>query len=57
LPAEKVVMWLLLSIVFGNTLEEWVNMAYNNYSGIFGDEREWYPLKRLNSVPHLLLEI
>jgi len=40
----KVVMRLLLSILWGNTLAEWVNMVQNNFLGIVGEEREWYPL-------------
>ena len=32
-------------------------MAVDNFPGIVGEEREWYPLHRLNSVPHRLLEI
>jgi len=41
----------------GNSLEEQVILAHNNFPGIVGDEREWYPLLRLNSVPCHLLEI
>jgi len=50
-------MWLPLSILWGNTLEEWVVLAQNDFPGIDGKEREWYPLQRLDSVPHCLLEI
>jgi hypothetical protein len=57
LLTEKVVMGLPLSIVRGNTLEEWVILARNDFPGIIGEEREWYPLQRLNSVPRRLLEI
>jgi hypothetical protein len=57
LVPEKVVMGLPLSILWGNTLEEWVMMAHNDFPGIVGEERGWYPLQRLNSVPHRLLEI
>jgi len=57
LLTEKVVMGLLLSILWGNTLEEWVNVVQNNFPGIIGEEREWYPLQRPNSVPHRLIEI
>jgi hypothetical protein len=45
LLTEKVVMELPLSILWGNTLEEWVNLAQNNFPGILGDEREWYQLQ------------
>jgi hypothetical protein len=57
LVTEKVVMGLPLSILWGNTLEEWVILAHNDVPGIVGEEREWYPLQRLNSVPHSLLKI
>jgi hypothetical protein len=54
---EEVFMGLPLSILWGNTLEEWVILAHNNFPGIIGEEREWYPVQRLNSVPRCLLEI
>jgi len=54
---EKVVMGLPLSISWGNTLEQWGILAVNDFPGIVGEEREWYLLQRLNSVPHRLLEI
>jgi len=54
---EKVVIGLPLSILWENTLQEWVILAQNNFPGIVGDEQEWYPLQRLNSVPCHLLEI
>jgi len=57
LMTENVVMGLALSIFWGNTLEQWVITMQNNVPGIFGGEREWYPLQRLNSVPHRLLEV
>jgi SNF2 family DNA or RNA helicase len=57
LVTEKVVMALPLSILWGNTLEEWVILAHNDFPGIVGEQREWYPLQRLNSVPRSLLEI
>jgi hypothetical protein len=57
LLTEKVVMGLSLSVLLGNTLAEWVNMVQNDLPGIVGEEREWYPLQRLNSVPRHLLEI
>ena len=57
LVTEKVVMGLPLSILWRNTLEEWVMLAHNDFPGIVGEEREWYPLQRLNSVLHRLLEI
>ena len=57
LVTENVVMVLPLSILCRNTFEEWVNLAENNFPGIIGDEREWYPLRRQNSVPRRLIEI
>jgi len=57
LVTENVVMGLPLSILSGNTLEEWLILAHNDFPSIVGEEREWYPLKRLNSVPRRLLEI
>jgi len=53
---EKVVIGLPLSIVWGNTLEEWVILLLNDCPGIVGQEQEWYLLQRLNSVPCCLLE-
>jgi hypothetical protein len=57
LLTEKVVMGLPLSILWGNTLAEWVNMVQNDFPGIIGEERTWYRLCRHNSVPHRLIEI
>jgi hypothetical protein len=57
LLTEKVVMGLQLSILWGNTLDEWVILADNDFPGIVGKERQWYPLQRLNSVPRRMLEI
>jgi hypothetical protein len=57
LLTEKVVMGLPLSILWGNTIAEWVNMVQNDYPGIIGEEPEWYALRRHNSVPHRLTEI
>jgi len=57
LVTEEVVMGLPLSISWWNTLEEWVIVAHNYLPGIVGEERELYPLQRLNSVPCRLLEI
>jgi len=57
LVTEKVVMRLLLSILWGNTIEEWVILAHNDFPSIVGDEQECYPLQRLNSAPRRLLEI
>jgi len=34
-----------------------VILPHNNFPGIVGEEREWYPLQTLNSVPRRLLEI
>jgi len=57
LVTEKVLMGLPLSILWGNTLEEWVILAHNNCPAIVGAEWEWYPLQRLNSVPRRRTEI
>jgi len=57
LVTEKVVMGLPLSIVWGNTLEEWVILPHKDLPGIVGEEQEWDPLQRLNSVPCRQLEI
>ena len=57
LATEKVVMGLPLSNLWGNTLEEWMILAHNDFPGIVGEEWEWYPLQRLNSVPRCLLDI
>jgi len=57
LPTEKVVMELLLSISWANTLADWVNMVQNNFPGIIGEKLEWYSMGRHNSVPRCLIEI
>jgi len=57
LVTEKIIMGLPLSILWGNTLEEWVILAHNDFPGIVRDEREWYSFPRLNSVPCRLLVI
>jgi len=57
LVTEKAGMGLPLSIVWGNTLEEWVTLAHNHFPCIVGEERQWYPLQKWNSVPCCLLEI
>jgi hypothetical protein len=51
LATEKVVMGLSLSILWGNMLEDADNLAQKNFPTILGDEREWYPLRRQNSMP------
>jgi hypothetical protein len=38
LLTAKVVMGLPLSISWGNTHEEWVILAHNNFPGIVGEE-------------------
>ena len=53
----EVVMGLPLPILWGNTLEELVILAHNNFPAIVSEEQEWYPLQRLNSVPHQMLSI
>jgi len=57
LLSEKLVMGLLLSMLWGNTLDEWVNMAQNEYPSIIGEAHVWYPLQRLYLVPCCISEI
>jgi hypothetical protein len=57
LLTEKVVLGLPLTILWWNTLEEWVILGHSDFPGIVGEERERYLLQGLNSVPHLVLEI
>jgi hypothetical protein len=57
LLTEEGVVQVRLSILYCNTLDEWLNMAQDNCLGSIGEEREWYPVQRLNSVPCCLLEI
>jgi len=57
LVTEKVVIGLPLSILWGNTLEEWLILVRNKIPGSVGEEQFWYLLQRLNSVPRCLLEI
>jgi hypothetical protein len=57
LLTEKVVMGLPLWILWVNTLAEWVNMVQNDFPGIIGEQQEWDPLWRHNSVPHRLIEM
>ena len=54
---EKVVMGLPQSILWVNTLAYWVNMVQNNFPGIISEEREWYTVRRHNSVPCRLIAI
>ena len=51
LLTEKIVMWLLQTIIWRNTLEEWVDMGQTYHPGIIGEDEEWIPLQRLNSAP------
>jgi len=57
LVTEMVVMGLLLSMLLGNTLKEWVNMVHYDYPGIISEEQKWYLLQRLNWVLCHRLEI
>jgi hypothetical protein len=45
-------MGLPLLILWGNTLEEWVDLVQHDFPAIIGNEWEWYPLWRLNSGPY-----
>jgi hypothetical protein len=57
LVTEIFVNGLPLFILWGITIEEWVILAHNHIPSIVGEEREWYPLQKLNSVPHRMLGI
>jgi len=57
LMTQKVVMRLPLSIWWGNTHEEWLILADDNFPSTVGEERGWDPFQRLNSVPRRLLVI
>jgi hypothetical protein len=57
LVTKIVVMGSPLSILWGNTIEERAMLVDNNFPGIVGEELEWYPLQRLNSVLCRPLEI
>ena len=57
LVTENVVMGFPLSIIWGNTLEEWLILACNDCPGNVGEEQQSYPLQRLNCVPCDVLEI
>ena len=57
LLTENVVKRLPQSILWGNTLQEWVNMALNNYPGIISEEWEWYLSQWHNSVPSHPIDI
>jgi hypothetical protein len=48
-------MGLPLSIVWGHTVEEWVNVAPNDFPGSIGDELECDMSRRQISVPRRLL--
>ena len=48
LLTEEGVVELRLSIMYGNTLDEWLNMAQDKCLGSIGEAREWYPVQRLN---------
>jgi len=41
LVAETVVMGLPLSILWGNTFEEWVIFVHNDFPAIVGEQQEW----------------
>jgi len=44
LATETVVMGSELSILWGDTVEEWVVLMHNDLPGIVSEEREWYLL-------------
>jgi hypothetical protein len=57
LLTEKVVIGLALSILWRNTLQEWVILVHNDVPGIVGEERACYLLQKFNSVCSCLLMI
>ena len=57
LVTQIIVMGLPLSMLWRNTLEDWLMLAQNNFPGIVSENQEWYPLWGLNSVPHHMLQI
>jgi hypothetical protein len=57
LVTERVVMGWPLFVLCGNTFQQWVILVHNDIPDIVGEEREWYLLQRLNSVPCGLWEI
>jgi hypothetical protein len=50
-------MGLVLSILWGNTVADWVNMVQNVFPRIIVEEREWYALRKHNPVSRPLIEI
>jgi hypothetical protein len=57
IQTEKVVFGQPLSILWGQTQDEWINQAQNRYPAVLPEERGWYPLTKKNPVPRRLLEI
>ncbi|KAF8544412.1 hypothetical protein BDD12DRAFT_801333 [Trichophaea hybrida] len=57
LQTEKVVFGQPLSILWGQTLDEWINQVQNDYPTVPPEERGWYPLTKKNPVPHWLLKM
>jgi len=57
LLTEKVALGLLLTMLWGNTLDEWLNMVQHDYPRIVGIEWEWYSMQSPNSVSCPLLGI
>jgi hypothetical protein len=57
LVTQNIVMGLPQSIIWANTIEGWAIWGDNYFPSIVGEEREWYPLQRFNSVLHRLLKI
>ncbi|KAF8537453.1 hypothetical protein BDD12DRAFT_806924 [Trichophaea hybrida] len=57
LHTGNVVFGQPLSILWGHTLDEWINQAQNDYPAVPPKERGWYPLTKKNLVLHWLLEI
>jgi len=57
LQTVKVAMGLPQLILWGNTFEERLVIAQNDYTKFFGKEQKWDLLQRLNSLPRHLFEI
>src|ERR1700731_1267736 len=57
LQTETVVFGQPLSILWGQTLDKWINQAQYDYPAVPPEERGWYPLTKKNPVPCQLLDI
>jgi hypothetical protein len=57
LLTEQVVMGLPLSILWGNTFDEWVNLTEDDIPVVIGNERTSYLFRRNHSIPRHFSEI